>query len=520
MTTRKAIWFFVSLAAIAALAVAFSFPARAGKIHGSSNAVGGLYTTETDRLIVGSNTIFGGGNPQIQVQSATAQPVFSLQSFNGVAAPSIKLGVSSGALGAMGLPAVCCGGVYWTPNDGTNEITAGHISLALSTTATAGSIPTKLLFYNTPVGAVEDTLHATLDASGRWVLNSLGYPPAMSGYYPKSFVSTGAEGSFGAVRYSNDTGGAIVTLGKSRSGTDGTNTAVTSGDKLVQLFFSGADGTTMPAGAEFRVTSTGTIGTGIVPSRIDLLTATASGVLTVGLTVDETQKVTAANTLAASTVSASSVTATSVAISGNTLTATTGTRSITLDDIGQRTTPYMTQRWYGGLWNTTAGAIVATQARMYAHPEVIDIRVPIDALAFRTATGGVGSEARMAIYDSTGTGGRPGNLIAQTVTGATTTTPGNVILTFSSPPTLDPGAYWIATMHSWTTTAPYCKIPTGISPAQRLAGAASADVALSGSGGFVYADTTYANGFPASFGAATEVAGTNGNTCVSVWRAQ
>lgn len=509
MTTRKAIWFFVSLAAIAAVAVLFSRAAHAGKIHGSSNAVGGLFTTETDRLIIGSHSIFGGGNPQLQVQDAAAQPNLSLYAFNGVAAPALNLGVSSGALGAYGLPATCCGGVYWKTNDGSSEVTVGQISMALSATATAGSIPTKLLFYTTPVGGTAGTLHATLDASGRWILNSLGSVPAMAGYYPKSYVSTGAEGGFGATRFTNDTGGAILMLGKSRSATDGANTAVTSGDKLAQIFFTGADGTSMPAGAELRVTSTGTIATGAIPSRVDILTATASGTLTTGLTIDETQKVTAANALAATTV----------VVNGNTLSATSGSRAISLDGVATFALPYKSQNWYSAPWNSTASSIVATQERMTAHPVVIGSRVTVDALAFRTATGGSGSEARMAIYDSTGTGGRPGTLLVQTGTGATTSSSSNVIIALTATHTLDPGVYWLASMHKWTTTAPYCKYPTGVSPVQYLTGAAAADTAIGPSGGFVYADTAYDSGFPSTFGAATEITGVNANSCIIVWRA-
>lgn len=311
MTTRKAIWFFVSLAAITAAAIILSRPAHAGKVHGSSNVTGALYATETDRIIVGAHSIFGGGNPQFQIQDAAAQPNLSLYAFNGVAAPALNLGVSSGALGAYGLPATCCGGVYWKGNDGSSEVTLGQVSMALSATATAGSIPTKLLFYTTPVGGTAGTLKGALDATGRWLLNGVGTVPSIGGQNPHLYVSglTGDMGTFAVTRSTADSSPAKLLCGKTRATSDGTLTTITSGDDLCQIGAYAADGSAYALSSYILFDTTGTIASGTAPGVMKFFTATASGTATQALQIDQTQMVTLSAGLklgAASTPSSSS----------------------------------------------------------------------------------------------------------------------------------------------------------------------------------------------------------------------
>lgn len=269
--------------------------ALAGSAHGSSGITGGVYASETGRIMIAPSTdkrVFGGGNPQIQVLQDTDQPVFSLYSFNGAAAPAINLGVSSGLLRSYGLPSVCCGGLYWKADDGAAQKNVAQISAALAATATSGSIPTQLLFYTTSIDATSATLKGKLDTYGRLILNSTGNIPAIAGYYPRLYTTTDTGASIGSVRYTDDTYGAMVVLGKSRSNIDGTNTQITSGDELGRFVFAGADGTTIPAGAMIKAVSTGTIGTNQIPAQIIMQTATSGGTLANAIKIDADQSVT------------------------------------------------------------------------------------------------------------------------------------------------------------------------------------------------------------------------------------
>jgi len=287
-----------TLAALAALtALSFVPQALAGTAHGSSNSTGGVYANETGRIIISpavTKSIFGGGNPQIQIQQDSSQPVFSTYSFNNAAAPALNIGVSGGILGAYGLPdaSYCCGGVYWKNNDGSTERTVASVSVALAATATSGNLGNKLLFRNTLSNTTSQAIAATIDASGRWIVNTLGYVPAVAGYYPKMYVSSlASEATIGGMRYTDDTGGAMLVMGKSRATTDGTNTAVTTGDTLAQIIASGADGTTNRLSSGIDFTSTGTIATNQVPGIIDLWTASATGVKIRAVRIDEAQQV-------------------------------------------------------------------------------------------------------------------------------------------------------------------------------------------------------------------------------------
>ena len=80
----------------------------------------------------------------------------------------------------------------------------------------------------------------------------------------------------GIVRFSDSVNGAHLSIGKSRSGTVGTNTIVQDGDKIGTLNFVGADGTNYLEGAVIEAVINGTPGTNDLPTALTFQT-TANG---------------------------------------------------------------------------------------------------------------------------------------------------------------------------------------------------------------------------------------------------
>ena len=87
-------------------------------------------------------------------------------------------------------------------------------------------------------------------------------------------------------RYSADINGPSLYLGKSRSATAGTQTVVTTGDRLGNLQFIGSDGTNFIASSTIQGDAEGTISTGIVPGRLTFNTANSAGTLTERMRID------------------------------------------------------------------------------------------------------------------------------------------------------------------------------------------------------------------------------------------
>lgn len=94
-----------------------------------------------------------------------------------------------------------------------------------------------------------------------------------------------------ADEYATSTQGARITMRKAR-GTFASPTVIVTGDTLGSWTAAGYDGTNFIDSGKILVTSTGTIGTGIIPSTMALQTMNAAGTLTTGITIDALQQVT------------------------------------------------------------------------------------------------------------------------------------------------------------------------------------------------------------------------------------
>ena len=113
---------------------------------------------------------------------------------------------------------------------------------------------------------------------------------------------------FAVARWTNNNGQPSIFMAKSRGTTVGSHTAVSLNDLTGALGCAGSDGTEFIESVSIRGLVDGTVSTGIVPSRLALMTTTSTGNLTNALVLDKSQN---ANFLGA--VSSVSLSATSTA---------------------------------------------------------------------------------------------------------------------------------------------------------------------------------------------------------------
>lgn len=109
--------------------------------------------------------------------------------------------------------------------------------------------------------------------------------------------TTSADSTIMIHRASTNVSAPGIYLSKER-GAIGSQTTIVSGDILGTIHWFGSDGTDLDTQtARVQVTSTGTIGTGRIPTKMELFTGTdaASTVLTLGLAIDSAQNVTIPN---------------------------------------------------------------------------------------------------------------------------------------------------------------------------------------------------------------------------------
>jgi hypothetical protein len=127
-----------------------------------------------------------------------------------------------------------------------------------------------------------------VDSSGRLVINTATAVAAVSGVTPVMQIlgAAAATSSSTINRYSADANGPSVYLGKSRNATVGSHTAATSGDRLGNLYFSGSDGTNFVLSASVSGESDATASSGVVPGRLMIFTANASGTMTERMRID------------------------------------------------------------------------------------------------------------------------------------------------------------------------------------------------------------------------------------------
>lgn len=137
-----------------------------------------------------------------------------------------------------------------------------------------------------------DSTPFVVDASGRLAAGhtaALAVKAGGASSTPTSQVIGSSEGVFSVLTFSS-TSNAGAGIGRSRSDSIGTHTALQSDDSVGGYAFFPSDGTDFLWAATVRAKVDGSVSTGIVPTRIELATMTAAGTVTEGYRLKSTQE--------------------------------------------------------------------------------------------------------------------------------------------------------------------------------------------------------------------------------------
>jgi len=188
-------------------------------------------------------------------------------------------------------------------------------------------------------------------------------------------------------------------------------------------------------------------------------------------------------------------------------------RAAGLGDIQPIRPAYASGRWYSDGFSRSTSTIVPAADIIYAAPIVVYDKTTISQLAIRVVTAGTTSNVKLGIFASDPITGLPGALLGQTVGAATTSVNTSVEIALGSSVTLQPGTYWLASIHNGTVL-PVCYSVVDLNPPTALLGSATSagsmllstecHSSVSGSG------STYAGGFPSTFPTPTYLLSTNG----------
>jgi hypothetical protein len=192
------------------------------------------------------------------------------------------------------------GGIQFTGDDGTSFVSAASIAVAVDGTPGANDMPGRIVFATTADGSSSPTERMRISNAGTTTLTSasstapfianiaasevtridssgrllVGTSSARNvGYVSPAnvLVETSTYVPFAVVNNTNDFGGPLVTLGKSRGTASGSATIVQANDTLGSIIFAGADGVNLQSSAAFiKAEVDGTPGASDMPGRIVL----------------------------------------------------------------------------------------------------------------------------------------------------------------------------------------------------------------------------------------------------------
>jgi hypothetical protein len=287
---------------------------------GSANSI----NIEPGAIVFEGSTV-DGFETTLQVVDPTADQTITFPNASGTVALLTSLSVAAGS----GLTYNSSTGEFGTsaiPNAqlANSSITIGSTSVALGSTAATingltslqstsllvgdGTAATPGLRFNSDVNtgiyrvgtdtiglATNGTHGVALDATQRLIsghTSAINLGTVGSPYTPRLQVIGTAIADSDLALLNYGAGNTQLHLGRSGSSTIGTNTAVSSGFSLGSVSFDGTDGTDWQTSAAIFGTAEGTIGTGIVPGRLEFLTANATGVITERLRIDSSNNFT------------------------------------------------------------------------------------------------------------------------------------------------------------------------------------------------------------------------------------
>lgn len=171
---------------------------------------------------------------------------------------------------------------------GTDIGTVGTITSGTwNGTAIADAYISSASAWNAKISSQWTTTASDIYFGNKVLIGATGSP---AGILHTVTTSTSAPRGVIFDQYNSGTNSSRAYFRKAR-GTFASPGVITTGDALGNLTFAGYDGSNFTDAAQFLITSSGTISTGIVQSTMALQTANASGTLTSGLLLDGSQQV-------------------------------------------------------------------------------------------------------------------------------------------------------------------------------------------------------------------------------------
>jgi hypothetical protein len=165
-------------------------------------------------------------------------------------------------------------------SNGTTFDSAARITFEVDGTPGASTdMPGRIRLWTTPDSSATALERMRISSTGQVLIAHTADVPIGSGstQSPRLAVhglSTDAQAA--AYRWANSTGGAALSMAKSRGATVGSRAIVQSGDTLGTISFFGDDGTNWPAAANIVAAVDGTPGAGDMPGRL-VFSTTADG---------------------------------------------------------------------------------------------------------------------------------------------------------------------------------------------------------------------------------------------------
>lgn len=248
---------------------------------GTSNAL--AITTAGNATLTGDFTVSGG---DILTGAATAT-VFN------TTATTVNIGgaATTMAIGASGTSTVTFGHQIVATTSARSPLMIGGTGTTSTLTlrATSGTAANGAAVIVQADSGVEAF---RTDYLGNVLLGATTRQAATPTNFPKLQVHgvAGSDSAFSQTRWSADATGPIMFLGKSRGATVGTRGAVSSGDALGTIFWTGDDGTNSEIAARILVTASGTVSTGIVPGQMAFYTTDATGANIVSAYINNAQQ--------------------------------------------------------------------------------------------------------------------------------------------------------------------------------------------------------------------------------------
>ncbi len=286
-----------------------------GSITGAGQLMwGGAFATGVTTYTAGTVTpgvqVVGNNNVNGAVMANT------LWRNNAAAAPVYLLAKSrSATAGTQGVITTgdTLGTISFQGDDGTNFIEAAQVVVLSTGTIATGQVPAVMRVRTADsagtmkTGYILDAAQVSCFGSAFTQTGQTIYSGGTVTPRVQVFGTGSIPGGVSLAQFQNSVGAGSLFFSKSRSGTVGTMTIVTTGDTLGTIDWQGSDGTNFVSASRIIVTATGTVGSAQIPGNMVIQTASAAGTLTTALTIDNAQLVTFAAGLATTTISASGV---------------------------------------------------------------------------------------------------------------------------------------------------------------------------------------------------------------------